>query len=118
MGIEPGLRAGAQRLHISGKARNECICAVEISGGTHRLELTSGVNGVRYTERHDRASELVRSGSQRRAVARVDRRSHGVDLHRNRFDEEFREVANQRFVAVFVEEDGRIEDRHRVNCTQ
>ena len=118
MGIEPGLGAGAERLHVSGKLRNECICAVEIIGGPHRLELTSGVNRVRHTERHDRTSELVRGGAQRRAVASVDRRSHGVDLYRNRLHEEFREVANERFVAVFVEQDSRIEGRHRLNCTQ
>jgi len=114
MGIEPGLGAGAQRLHVSDELRNECIRAAQITGRTHHLEPSSGVDGVRDTERYDRASELVRGGAQRRPIAGVNRRSHRVNLHRNRLHEKFREFSNQHFVTVLVEQDSRIEGHHHL----
>jgi hypothetical protein len=60
----------------------------------------------------------VRGGPQGRAIASVHRRSHCVNLHRDCLNEEFREVANKRFVAVFVEQDSGIEGGHELNCTQ
>src|SRR5215813_10866356 len=95
MGIEPGLCARAQRLHVSGELRNECIRAAEITGRTHRLEPSSRVDGVRDTERHDRAPELVGGGPQRRPIASVHCRSHRVNLHRNRLHEQVRALASQ-----------------------
>lgn len=118
MGFEPGLRARAERLHVSGKLRNECRCPAEITRSTHCLEAASSIDRVGDTERDDGSSKLVRGGPQRRAVASVHGRSHGVNLHRDGLHEEFREVANECFVAVFVEEDAGIEGGHRSNCTQ